>query len=103
MLARNINVALGTDSCASSPNLNLLDDHLRLVRKIAPETPIDQLWKLVTIRAARAVNLQNQIGSLTVGKYADIVAFPAQGKNPLQSILDENLGPQKVWIAGCEM
>src|SRR5262249_48887717 len=36
MLAGGINVAVGTDSCASSPDLNLVDE-LRLLRKIAPE------------------------------------------------------------------
>ncbi len=102
MLGRNINVALGTDSCASSSDLNLLDD-LRLVRKISPETPVDQLWQLVTIRAAKAVNLETKIGSLTPGKYADIVALPARGNDPLASILDDNLGPEKVWIAGNEV
>ncbi len=38
MRQAGINVALGTDSCASSPNLNLVDD-LRLLHRQAPERP----------------------------------------------------------------
>src|SRR6185295_5433024 len=60
MLARGINVAIGTDSCASSPDLNLLDD-LRLVRKIAPDFPAESLWALATRNPARAVQLDAHI------------------------------------------
>src|SRR5262249_49621367 len=51
MLARGINVAVGTDSCASSPDLNIVDD-LRLLHKIAPEVPAFDLWEMAATRAA---------------------------------------------------
>jgi cytosine/adenosine deaminase-related metal-dependent hydrolase len=63
MLNAGINVAIGTDSCASSPNLNLLDD-VRLVRKLAPDWPVADLWKLVTTRGAKALDLADTVGSL---------------------------------------
>ena len=86
MLDVGINVALGTDSCASSPNLNLVDD-LRLVREVAPEVDVEKLWEMVTLRAARAVGAEKNVGSLSVGKFADFVVFPirlgaAAGRNP---------------------
>ena len=76
MLARGINVALGTDSCASSPDLNLLDD-LRLLHRLAPDTPAQTLWQMATARGARALGLESQTGTLTPGKSADLLAFPA--------------------------
>ena len=54
MLALGVNVALGTDSCASSPDLNLVDD-LRLVHGLAPDVPPHELWQLFTTRAAQVV------------------------------------------------
>jgi cytosine/adenosine deaminase-related metal-dependent hydrolase len=99
MLAANINVALGTDSCASSPDLNLLDD-LRLLRQIAPDASPELLWQTVTTNAARAVNQQNQIGSLTPGKFADFIAFEISTNDPLEELLRENCVPTHVWIAG---
>ena len=99
MIAAGINVALGTDSCASSPNLNLLDD-LRLVRKLAPEWAAAELWKLVTIRAAQALGAADSVGTLEAGKRCDVVMFETEGRDPLEEILDRSIEPSEVWIAG---
>jgi cytosine/adenosine deaminase-related metal-dependent hydrolase len=99
MLAKGINVAIGTDSCASSPNLNLVDD-LRLLHKIAPEMPVDQLWQMATTRAAQAIGMENSVGSLKRGRRADLVAFDAVGENPLKNILESDVLPSGVWIDG---
>lgn len=99
MLAAGINVAVGTDSCASSPDLNLVDD-LRLMHQIAPDVSAQDLWELATLRAARAIGLAEEIGSLTPGKRADLIAFAASGVNPLQDILEHSTLPHRIWIAG---
>jgi cytosine/adenosine deaminase-related metal-dependent hydrolase len=99
MLARGINVAVGTDSCASSPDLNILDD-LRLLRKLALHVPAHELFQLVTIRAARALGLEKQVGSLTVGKRADFAVFGLTSDHPLESLLIESVLPRSVWIDG---
>ena len=98
MLAAGINVALGTDSCASSPDLNLVDD-LRLVHRIAPDVEPQDLWQLVTTRAARAI-MQNDAGRVTSGAAADFVAFVTTSDDPLREILESNCIPSRVWIAG---
>ncbi len=90
MLARGINVALGTDSCASSPNLNLLDD-LRLVHRLYPDLPLETLFTMATLNGARALGLSHDVGSLSPGKAADILAFPISGPDPLRAILDSAL------------
>jgi cytosine/adenosine deaminase-related metal-dependent hydrolase len=100
MLAAGINVAVGTDSCASSPDLNLVDE-LRLLHEIAPEKPVDALWEMATIRAAHALKMDRSLGSITHGKCADLVAFPAVDNDPLRHILESrDLLPTRVWIGG---
>jgi aminodeoxyfutalosine deaminase len=101
MLAAGINVALGTDSLASSPDLNLLDD-LRFVRQIAPDMPANDLWALVTRGAARALQMGDVVGTITPGKQADLVCFPmpAGDSDPLEAVLRERVIPAGVWIAG---
>ena len=99
MLAAGINVAVGTDSRASSPDLNPVDD-LRLLHAIAPEVPPESLWEMATFRAARALGLDPSVGSLTVGHCGDVVVFPAIGREPLRDILESSTIPTEVWIAG---
>jgi cytosine/adenosine deaminase-related metal-dependent hydrolase len=99
MLAAGINVAVGTDSCASSPDLNLVDD-LRLLHRVAPEvSPLD-LWRMATVQAAMALEMADTIGSLTAGNRADIVGFAANGDEPLREILEGDHLPTAVWIGG---
>ncbi len=95
MLASGINVAVGTDSCASSPDLNLLDD-LRLLHRIAPEVAVETLFEMATVNAAKAIGMSSQVGSLSIGKKADFVAFKCEG---LQEVLDDAKTPQ-TWVAG---
>jgi cytosine/adenosine deaminase-related metal-dependent hydrolase len=98
MLAAGINVAVGTDSRASSPDLNLVDD-LRLLRRIAPDVPAIDLWELATTRAARAIG-RADVGRLAVGSLADAVAFPMSSVDPLGQVLDGSAIPVGVWVAG---
>ena len=92
MLARGINVAIGTDSCASSPNLNLLDD-LRLVNRLYPDVTMETLFAMATLNGAKALGLAHAVGSLTPGKAADMVAFPIAGPDPLRAILESAIAP----------
>lgn len=99
MLARGINVAIGTDSCGSSPDLNIVED-LRLLRRIAPDVPASELWKMATIRAAKALSMHDEVGSIGPGMRADFVAFEAAGNDPLEAVLQEPLLPLATWIDG---
>jgi cytosine/adenosine deaminase-related metal-dependent hydrolase len=99
MMARGINVAIGTDSCASSADLNLVDD-LRRMHEIAPDAACETLWQMATIRAARALQLDAGIGSITPGKRADFTAFAAVGNDPLRAILESDAFPSNAWIDG---
>jgi cytosine/adenosine deaminase-related metal-dependent hydrolase len=99
MLAAGINVAVGTDSCASSPDLNILGD-LRRLRELAPDLPARAIFELATTRAARALGLQGSVGSLATGSRADFVAFAAHGAEPLDNLLTTRALPTATWIAG---
>ena len=98
-LARGVNVAIGTDSCASSPDLNLVDD-LRLLHELAPDFSIAELWQMVTTRAARAIRMDDAVGNLNSGNAADFVVFEATTTDPLREILEQGRRPQQVWISG---
>jgi cytosine/adenosine deaminase-related metal-dependent hydrolase len=102
MLRAGINVAIGTDSCASSPDLNVVDD-LRLVHRIAPDHPVDDLWRMVTTRAARAIQMDARVGSLDVGKAADFVTFGVTTDDPLREVLAGSQLPTDVWIQGAQV
>ncbi|MBU6454627.1 MAG: amidohydrolase family protein [Cyanobacteria bacterium REEB67] len=64
-----VTFGLGTDSRASSPNLDLRDE-ARLL-----ELSQERLLALLTIEAAKAVGLEDSIGSLAAGKCADLAVF----------------------------
>lgn len=86
MLAAGINVAVGTDSTASSPDLNLVDD-LRLLHRIAPDVPAETLWRMATLNGAVALE-RPEAGSLEPGKAADFVAFAVRTDDPLREVLE---------------
>ena len=98
MLTRGINVCVGTDSKASSPDLNVLDD-LRLVHRQSPEVPVETLWEMVTTRAARGLR-RVDVGSIACGMRADLVAFDVRGDEPLREILGSLAKPSIVIING---
>jgi cytosine/adenosine deaminase-related metal-dependent hydrolase len=98
MQARGINVAVGTDSCASSPDLNLVDE-LRLLHRLAPQADPMTLWQMATTNAAAALQ-RTDVGSLVAGHRADAVIFAAKSDDPLREILEQPLLPMQVWAGG---
>lgn len=79
LLQNGINVCIGTDGAASNNTLNLFREmsFVSLLHKGAEEDPLvvsaaDTL-KMATVSGARALGLDAMIGSIEVGKRADIV------------------------------
>lgn len=76
-----ITVALGTDSAASNNTQDLFTDMrvAALMHKISNEDPValsaEEIVKMATINGARALGWDAQIGSLTIGKQADIITI----------------------------
>ena len=80
-----IPVGLGTDSLASAPSLDLWDE-MRAVPLAAPA-----VLGLATLGGARALGLEQTMGSLAPGKRADLIAVHAraiQDADPHASLLE---------------
>lgn len=75
LLSRGINVALGTDSRASNPDLSIWSE-LLFLRRHFPEVAGDELLRLATANSARALGCHDRTGTLTVGKRADFAVVP---------------------------
>ena len=81
LLAAGVNVCLGTDSAASNNDLNLLGEmrsaalQAKNLSQNARSLPAMQVLQMATYNAAVALNMQDEIGSLKIGKSADMVAI----------------------------
>jgi 5-methylthioadenosine/S-adenosylhomocysteine deaminase len=79
MMQEGLSVGLGTDGAASNNDLNMWEemDTAAKLHKVFNADPkvlsAQQAFELATIRGAQALHLETEIGSLEVGKRADIV------------------------------
>lgn len=79
LLAHGIAVGLGTDGCASNNNLDLFEemDTAAKIHKVSAMDPtvLDAftVFKMATLSGARALGMGDRIGSLEVGKKADVI------------------------------
>jgi 5-methylthioadenosine/S-adenosylhomocysteine deaminase len=88
MRAAGVAVGLGTDGPAGSNNdLNLMEE-MDLAAKLAKITKMDPLAlnakavvEMATIEGAKALHMEKEIGSLEVGKKADLILISLQGPN----------------------
>jgi 5-methylthioadenosine/S-adenosylhomocysteine deaminase len=81
LTAAGINVALGTDGNASNNDLDMLGEMRtaaligKAVAHDASAIPTTSALRMATINGAKALGLDNTIGSLEVGKAADMIAI----------------------------
>ncbi|MFT7388760.1 MAG: 5-methylthioadenosine/S-adenosylhomocysteine deaminase [Candidatus Endobugula sp.] len=81
LLNAGINVALGTDSAASNNNLDMFGEmHTaallgKAVAEDATALNAQQVIEMATINGAKAMGIDDDTGSLEVGKYADVIAI----------------------------
>lgn len=79
MLEKNINVSVGTDGQGSGSNLDMFEElkFMSLLQKGVnkdPELmPAYETLKIGTINGAKALGLDKEVGSIDVGKKADII------------------------------
>ena len=97
MMEKGINVCLGTDGAASNNSLNMFHEMslMALIHKGTHKTPqcigASDVFRMATINGAKALCLEKEIGTLEVGKKADIAILDL--KNP-------SLMPNNNLIAG---
>lgn len=112
-----INVAVGTDGAASNNDLDLLGETRTaalLAKAVAGSaTALDahRALRMATLNGARALGIEDQTGSLEIGKFADLVAFDLSGlsQQPIYdpaSQLIYSTGRdtvQHVWVGGKQL
>ncbi len=89
MLSAGVNVALGTDSRASNPDLSILEEMRYIYRRFGAVPP-DEILRLGTANGAKSLGLDGEIGVLVTGKRADltVVQLPdAVSDDPYELLL----------------
>jgi cytosine/adenosine deaminase-related metal-dependent hydrolase len=101
-LARGVRVALGTDSLASNPDLDVLAE-ARFVHAKHPDVAGDVLLRMVTLSGAEALGWADETGSLTPGKSADLIVLPLpkeEIRDPHDQILESTTAVRAVLFRG---
>jgi len=111
---RGVNVALGTDGAASNNTLDMFAE-MRLAALLAkgysgdPEAvPAARALSMATLNGARALGLDSMIGSIEVGKQADLVAVKLDElqTSPVHNVISHlvyacsSRQVDRVWIEG---
>jgi cytosine/adenosine deaminase-related metal-dependent hydrolase len=101
MLEAGVRVALGTDSRASNPDLNLYRELRFAASRHATVAPADVL-RMATLSGAEALGLAACTGSLSDGKRADLLALrcPSNTSDVDEAIVGTELPTLGVWVAG---
>jgi len=112
-----INVALGTDSAASNDDLDLLGElkSAALLGKVVAGDPTalsgHSALRMVTINGAKALGMEEKIGSIEIGKLADLCAVSIDEidarplYSPVSSLIYTNSGARvkHVWVNGKQL
>ena len=114
LLAAGVNVALGTDGAGSNNDLDMLGEMrcaALLAKGVAGDPEVvkaEDALAMATINGARALGLDESIGSLVVGKWADMVCIDlaAPATQPVHHALSQVVYSASreqvsdVWVAG---
>lgn len=100
--AAGVTVAIGTDSPASNQDLSMLAELQYVYQNVADTPTPDTLLRMATLDAARALHLDDRVGSLEVSKEADVAAFACSAgtDDPVVTLIETAPPPIGVWVAG---
>ncbi len=88
--ALGVNLCVGTDSPASNGSFSLLEE-LRAAADAFPSLDARTWLEMITIHPARALGLDDRLGQVRPGAWADLVALPC-GSGETRNIYAEVLG-----------
>ena len=81
-------VGLMPDGKALASSVVGMDECVRTFHRLVPEAPLHDVIRMASLTPARIIGLDNELGSIAVGKRADLV------------VLDDNLNVRDVFIGG---
>ena len=96
---KDVCVSIGTDGPASNNNMDMFEEMkiTALLQKVATMDPTvlnaEEVFKMATINGAKSLGLEDQIGSIEVGKKADIILIDSKSpqltpfRNPISHIV----------------
>jgi cytosine/adenosine deaminase-related metal-dependent hydrolase len=94
---RDLNISLGTDSLASNDSLNMFSE-MRMAKKTYPSLSSLDILEMATIRPARALKRQSELGKIAPGYLADSIGIPFKGAaNDVFDAIIQNRGTIK-WM-----
>jgi len=114
LLMKGVNVGIGTDGAASNNRLDMFSE-MRMAALLAKGTsgdaaalPASQALEMATLSAAKALCMEEKIGSIEVGKMADLVAVRIADSeilpcfDPISHLVyvAEREQVSHVWVAG---
>jgi 5-methylthioadenosine/S-adenosylhomocysteine deaminase len=93
-LAAGIPVSLGTDSTHTG-SVNLLEE-MRYARSLyrrlyGEELPAERIFSMVTLNPARACRMQDRVGALREGLWADLLIVRRKHEDAMESLLQTGL------------
>jgi 5-methylthioadenosine/S-adenosylhomocysteine deaminase len=117
LLDAGVTVGLSTDGAASAGQLTMFEEmrHASLLQKASREDPTAlpaaTVLEMATLGGARAVGLGEEVGSLTPGKRADLLALrPARPglrprHDPVSTVVysAQDRDVERVWVDGVEV
>ncbi|HSL22345.1 MAG TPA: amidohydrolase family protein [Vicinamibacterales bacterium] len=97
--ASGARVAIGTDSLASCPDLNLFAELAR-VRRLTPEVGASRILDSATRAGAEALGFAGEHGTIQPGRRADLIAVDVpDGTTDVEEYLCSGVSPERVrWL-----
>jgi 5-methylthioadenosine/S-adenosylhomocysteine deaminase len=117
LINAGVNVALGTDGSASNNDIDMLGEMrtaallAKGINHKADALPAYQALRMATINGAKALGIDDKVGSLEVGKQADIVAIDLNSieTQPVYDVISTLIYSANksqisdVWVAGQQL
>ena len=108
-LKEGVTVGLGTDGSASNNNLNFFEEmgtgaKLQALKYKDESLTAEKMFEIATLGGAKALRLDKEIGTLEVGKQADLMALDLNSisfhpfYNPLSQIVYTALGQELSFV-----
>jgi cytosine/adenosine deaminase-related metal-dependent hydrolase len=97
-----VRIAVGTDSLASAPDLNIFAE-LATMRALAPSVPAPRLLESATHVGARALGFDADYGTIEPGKSARLLAVTVPpGTDDVEEYLVSGIQPDQIrWVDQC--